>query len=750
MENDFRLALYRDRSCRPALRFLYEAAVQRADYAQIAELAQWIGVLPVASGPSEESHKQSAAIFLTRAAEATAQIGGDPDQVVGLYQAALERTPGFFPTLRGLLHFALLHKHFAVALDCAEKLADEFCDLEQKYLHYMLAGVLAQHMVPDAARARRALRKGLQLLPDRKEAFDRLRVSLAASSMTNTDDARALVDLLKERLARGDINTEEEANIRVELGQLYAGPLKNRAMAKHELGQALRLKPNQPAALFTLGKLHADDGEWQHAIDPLKRYGELETRPSQLLAVHLLLGEVFGDKLQDPHQAISAYTQVVKLQPTNQVALTKLADLFLAQNRSAETLPLLKRLVKYTEDKQRKIGYLHRIAGLAELQGDARGALDALRQAVEVDSTDLSVIRELALYYERTSDSISLRFHLDAAAGRFRAQLVAKPRELSIYQTLLQIFALRKNEQAHFAAGAVLALGGVVPKDMQTRLEKLPPRKEPKREALRDPTLDDALFPPLVSPTIRAMFKLLAEPFAKLYVSDGRKLLALGVDRKEKLPRQGHPIRDLANKIAADLGVPEFDVYLTAATGKNSAGQAVPHYTIESLEPPALILSKSLVDGASEAEQRFLLAGLLKILHSQLHLPLRLSSEDLAVLFGGLIRQQVKDYAPVGFAEKRIEAEATRQRRAFPSKLAPQIAPLALEFHASTPNYEGMADALTLSSHTFGLFYCGSVQAAVSALRRKGPLAEPQIDALLTFAVGREANDLLGLFSGGT
>ena len=96
-------------------------------------------------------------------------------------------------------------------------------------------------------------------------------------------------------------------------------------------------------------------------------------------------------------------------------------------------------------------------------------------------------------------------------------------------------------------------------------------------------------------------------------------------------------------------------------------------YTIEPLEPPALIISSSLLDGASEPERRFLLGGLLKILHSQLHLPMRMSSEDLAVLFGGLVRQQVKDYVPVGFAEKRIEAEAQRQRRAIPSKLNAQM-----------------------------------------------------------------------------
>ena len=748
MENDFRLALYRDQTCRPALRFLHEGAVLRDDQAQLAELSQRVGELSISSGPGEQTAKLGSAIFLTRAAEAAASSGGDPEQVIALYKAALARVPGLYPTLRGLLHHSLLHLRYSVALAAAEQLAETLYDTDERYLHYMLAGVLAQNLVPDVVRSRKALRRGLALQPDREEAFERLRLSYGTTSSTSVEDARALAELIKDRLRRTDLSEARIVGLRVELGQLYAGPLQNRAHAKYELGEALRLQPNQAAALYCLGKLHADDGEWQHAIDPLRRYAQIEKRPTQILAVQLLLGEIFSEQIHDPQQAIAAYTKVVQIQPTNQTALTKLADLFLSQNRPGETLPLLKRLVKYTEDKQRKIGYYHRIAALSELSADSRGALEALRSAVEVDPLDLSAIRELGRYYERTSDVQSLRFHLDAAAGRFRPQLQGKPRDATVHQALLAILTMRRSEQAHLAAGAITAFGGVVPKDLQTQLEKTLARKEPTKTGLRDPALDDVLYPSVVSSSIRTLFKLLAEPLGKLYVSDGRKLQTLGVDRKERLPRSGHPVRDLANKLAADLGVGEFDIYLTAAQSKNEAGQSVPYYTIEPLEPPALIISSVLIDGASEAERRFLLGGLLKILHSQLHLPLRLSSEDLAVLFGGLVRQQVKDYVPIGFTDKRIEAEAVRQRRAIPSKLTSQLVTLSMEFYAAVPNYDGIASALTMSSHFFGLLWCGSVPAAVSALRRKGPSAEAQIDELLRFAFSREADEILRILSG--
>ena len=219
--------------------------------------------------------------------------------------------------------------------------------------------------------------------------------------------------------------------------------------------------------------------------------------------------------------------------------------------------------------------------------------------------------------------------------------------------------------------------------------------------------------------------------------------------RREKLPRSGHPLRDLANRIAADLGVGEFDLYLTAAQARDEEGRPRPLYFIEPLETPGLVLSSSLVDGASEAERRFFLGGLLKLLQSQLVLPLRLLPDDLGVLVGGMVRQFVPDYAPLGFAEKRIVNEASRLKRAIPSKLQPLLLPHAMECAQASLDFDGISEALVLASHFAGLLLCGSLPSAVVALRRKGPDAERQIDDLLRFAISPECADLFRIAAGG-
>ncbi len=194
----------------------------------------------------------------------------------------------------------------------------------------------------------------------------------------------------------------------------------------------------------------------------------------------------------------------------------------------------------------------------------------------------------------------------------------------------------------------------------------------------------------------------------------------------------------------------EFEVYLTAAQGKDDDGKAQPLCTLEPTEPPSLILSNSLVDECNEAERRFLISGLLKLVQSRLILPLRLSPDDLGVLIGGLVRQFVPDYAPFGFAEKRIINEMQRQQRQISRKLHPQILPYAMECASATLDFEGTADALELCAHHAGLVLTGNVPSAVSALRKKGGAAERHVDDLLRFAVSDEFAELRRIATGNT
>ena len=745
LENDFRLALYRDRHCLPALRSLLAAALAKKDPQQVATLSKNAAEQFAAAGDLpgyETGDARSAAVFYLHTAEAKVQAGLSTEEVIESYGAALKLVPDLVPALRGLLHYAILHQEFATVADAAEGLASSLHDPDERYLHYMLAGVVSQELLKDIARARRAFAAGLRLQPNRDEAFERLRVSYN-SHPSAAGNAKALADLLSERLQNSDDPPAQKSNLRLELAQLLLGPLADRPRARAELELAVAATPDHPAVLYTLGKLLTDDREWARAAELLERYSKSEQRPAQLVAVHLLLADMYQEHLADTGRAIIHYTRVLQLQPQNLLALSKVADLFLAQQKLQGVLPILRRLVKYTDDKGKRIAYYHRIAALSEQEKDTRGALEALRQAVDCDPMHLPAIGELAKFYSRQSDLSSMRIHLDRAASRFRPILRERPRDAVALNALLQIFIWRgQTDSAQVTANLLQTLGHSLPPEVQAQVDKLPPRKEPSKNGLIDSSIDDVLFPARVAPGFRALFRLLAEPLHKLYAGDSKKLAALGVDRRERLPRSGHPVRDLANKLAAGFSIEDFDVYITAAQRIEEDGKKVPLCTLEALDHPTLILSHSLIDGTSEAERRFLLGGLLKVVQSQLVLPLCLNAYQLGAVIGGLVRLYVPSYTPIGYAEKQIANEAARIKRAIPSKLQGQLLPHAMECSAAALDFEGISELITLASHHAGLALTGDIGSAMSMLRKKGAGSERYVDDMLRFAVSEEFAEL--------
>jgi len=122
IENDYRLALFRDRHCRPALRTLLDAALRRGELGHVAELSVAMAQLSNTQLEllGEPSEAQSAAVFYVRAAEAMAQLGRSDEEVVATYRSALKKYPGHLPALRGLLHYAVVCKDFAAVADSAQ------------------------------------------------------------------------------------------------------------------------------------------------------------------------------------------------------------------------------------------------------------------------------------------------------------------------------------------------------------------------------------------------------------------------------------------------------------------------------------------------------------------------------------------------------------------------------------------------------------------------------------------------------
>jgi tetratricopeptide (TPR) repeat protein len=716
IDNDHRLALQREPHHRTALRYSLARARLAGDLNQFAELSARL-----ADSVGEDG--RTAAICLTRAGEALVELERG-DDAKARFVAALGKAGLHLPALVGLGHLSLGRADWKSAIEAMEEEGQALRDPAGRADAYLVAGAIAQDHLNDLPRALGDLRQSLSVDARRRETFTRLERVLVT-----LDDPGALSRLYAERL-QVETDGARLIDLHLKQAQLYRDRLGDRDRARSELRSVLSQDAAHNVALQMLGDLHYEDQQWAEAADALIRRARVEkTRPG-LKDIFYKLGLIYSQHTPDPKRAIASFQRVLKADPDDVSALEHLSNIFLKEWDWRGALETTQRLADLETDKPKKVQHLHRVAKVYE-EGfkDARHALEALRIALDLDPMYLPSIGELAKFFDRQSDVQSMRVHLDRTAARVRQLLDRDPFDANAFKALVKIFTWRRAPDRASMAAGVLDWLGAADADEKAVLGKLTGRDGYPGSALADPTLDDALFDSRIPGGFRHLFRLLDESLGKVYRGDIKRL---GLSRGDKLPNKGHAVRDLANRIAADLGVREFDLYVTAAMPNA--------LLIEVTEPVSIVLGSKLVEGAHETECRFFLGRALKMTQAHMVLPMRLSAEDLGVLVAALVRQFVPDFKARNIDEKRVAAEGARIAKIIPKKMQSELLPFALECASETLDLLALAPALVESANRAGLITTGVVGPALSALKRLGD--DAQLRALLRYCVSDEFGEL--------
>jgi tetratricopeptide (TPR) repeat protein len=716
VDNDHRLALEREPHHRSALRHALARARQTGDLGQFAELAARL-----ADSVGEDG--RTAAICLTRAGEALVKLERFAE-AKERFAAALGRAGLHLPALLGQRHVGLLHSDWPAVVDALEQEGQALKDSSLRADTYLVSGSIAMDHLNQLPRALGDLRQSLAVDGRRRETFLRLERVLK-----ELDDPGALTRLYAERLA---VETDGTKLIDLHLrqAQLYRDRLGDRERARTELKSVLEQDPAHLEALEMLGNLHYDDAQWNEAAEVLIRRARIEkTRPA-MKDIFYKLGLIYSQHTPDPKRAIASFQRVLKADPEDRSALEHLSNIFLKEWDWRGALETTQRLADLEQDKPKKVTHLHRMAKIFE-EGfkDARNALQALRTALELDPMYLPSIGELAKFFDRQSDVQSMRVHLDRTIARVRQILERDPYDANAYKSLVKIFTWRRAPDRAAMAAGVLEWLGTLDAEEQGVLQKLQGRDGYPGSALGDPTLDEVLFDARIPAGFRHLFRLLEDSLRKLYGGDVKRL---GIGRGDKAPAKGHGVRDLANRIAADLGVRDFDLYLTPTLPNG--------LLLEFTEPVSIVVGSKLVEGAHEIEVRFFLGRALKMAQAHMTLPMRLSPEDLGVLTAAIVRQFVPDFKVPNLDDKRVQAEAARVAKVIPKKMHAELLPFALECASESLDLLTIAPALVETANRAGLITIGAAGPALTALKRLGD--EAQLRALLRFSVSDELGEL--------
>jgi tetratricopeptide (TPR) repeat protein len=714
IDNDYRRALYRDAHCRPALRQLLGLARERRDHALLAELLGRI--------VDEETHPGSAAGFGTRMGEALEALGKN-DLALARYRAAAESVR-HVPALRALAQLALRERAYAEAVWAFETAGQVLRDAQERARCYLAAGVLAEEELNDREHAIPAYRRVLESVPGQRDALERLQGALAHSG-----DWQTAARVLTERLGK-ESDPAEIARLHFELAVLQRDHLSRRDLALQHLNEVLARDPAHLGALGALASLYYEEGRWAEAADIFIRHGRIEKDPAVLKDVFFKLGLIYDERLPDAKRAMVCFTRVLQYDAENQVALERLSQLATKEGEWRGALAATARLVEIETEPAKRITYLHRIATIQE-EGlkDVRAAHEALRRAVEMDPHQLSAIGELARFYERQGDLTSGRVHLDRSAQAMRQLVRQTPEDPEPYHALFRIFNWKRSFDQTFMVASLLKAMNKADTEEETFFNRFASKDGYPGQALADRSLDDTMFVSRIPPGFRHLFRLLDETLQRAYRTDVKRL---GVNRQERLPTKGPLARDVANRVAADLGIKDFDVYVTAASPRL--------LTVELTDPIALVFGQEVVAGLGTEELRFCVGRCLKMVQSHMAVPLRLSGEELGVLMGGIVRQFIPEFLPRGFDAAAVAAEAARLAKVIPRKLHQELLPFALECADPGLDFRALANDLIHTANRAGVLCAGNGAHSLAVLRRLKD--EGQVHELLRFVVSDEFAEL--------
>ena len=513
VDNDYRLALFKDRRSRPALRHVYARARAAHDLPQMADMA---AALAEAVGDDA----RTASVMLTRAAEALVESAGPPsadpaaegrrvwDDARTRYQQALERSPAHVPALVGLVDFALATGDFSLAAQTAERAGQALRDPAARSRYWLIAGSLAQNKLDERPRAVEDLRQALSADPRSNEAFSRLEHLLRELS-----DFNALAQLYQDRL-KVETDGGRLMALHLLLARIFRDELKDRDRARAELKSVLSQDPQHPEALQALADLQFEDKQWAEAAETLIRRARAEKSRTALKDIFFKLGIIYSEHLPDPEARRALPSRAcLQVTPDDLVALEQLSNLHLKEWEWKGALQATMRLAELERDKHRRVTHLHRVAKIYE-EGfkDARHALDALRRALELDPMWMPSIGELAKFFDRQSDVQSMRVHLDRTTARVRQLLDHNPLRRGRVSLAVQgvLCGGARPIGAAIAAGVLDWLGAAEPEE-KTQLVKLTGRDNYPGSSLADPTLDETLFDARVPAGFRNLFRLLDE-----------------------------------------------------------------------------------------------------------------------------------------------------------------------------------------------------------------------------------------------
>jgi cellulose synthase operon protein C len=625
------------------------------------------------------------ATLLLRGAEAAARLE-QLEQAQLLLERALALVPDHQVVLTTLAEVLEARGDFRAAARALESLAEASAVDAHRVSAWHQAGVLWQDKGGDPERACAALEKAVALELANDDAVLRLQGLYVASG-----EREKLAALLERRLSR-TTDPEERVALEVARGRALAD-VGERAQAKAALAAALDADPDHVEALSAFAELCVAEGDWSAAEHAYIRLVRHLPEPSRQAQIYRQLGELYDTSLPNPERAELAYREVLKREPEDEGAVSRLIQALGRRGMGERAVELSADfLARATTPEAKRQRTLSLALVIEQLGGDRKKAEALLEKTRKESPLDHSVLRALVELHLRAGEQRAATVLLDRAAADARRALATGRFDPALFEMLAAVAELRgTHDAASLATATLMALSG----------EDVP--VQALGQAAGDIRLDEQLAPDLITPALRALLKKAGEVLDAAYPVDLRAIKA------SPLPAASQAFVAFVQNVAQSFGLFGLEVLTSPALG--------PVCLPVSTSPPIIVFGQALLDHTDDAARFFLLMRSLKILQGRAASLSRTPPIELPAVVSAFLSLFANNWAPQGVDAKKLADARARIEQVLRGRLDDDVPVLVLEVIGSLGNrVSQLGTAIHQWGDRTGLLAVGSPNAALRGL----------------------------------
>lgn len=660
---------------------------------------------------SQSDADLDAATLYLRAAETAARLG-DREEARRLLERAIERVPEHLVALTTRADVLETSGDSLAAASALEAVAQASAVERHQLEAWYQAGVLWLDRAGDPERGALALEHAATLDVTHADVFERLR-----QLYIDQNERGKLASLLEARLSRTTDPTERVA-LEVTRAQALA-EIGDRGAARAALAAALDANPDHVDALAAFAELCSVEQEWPDAEQAWIRLARHTQDREKQAEIYRKLGAIYEHHIPTPDRAELSYRELLKRVPDDIGARERLVQVYAARGDAERALAVQEELVKLADTPDASRDRSLELAQVYEqVAGDKRKAEAILERARKAAPTDALVLRALAAFYTRTGETRALTVLLDRTANDARRALSTGRFDPAFFEALSSVADLRGDTDAALVAAATLhAIQGGEPLAVRGG-----------GAAAGQPRLDDFLAPDLLTLPLRAFLQKTGSALDGAYPLDTRAM------RAQPVPQEAQAFRSQILQLATSFGIHNIDVLIAPGLGMT--------VTPVSTNPPQIVISKELLDGADQAVLYFLVFRALKLIQANACALSRTAPIDLWPVLAALLSLFAENWQPQGADPKRFAVAQQRLRASLPRNLDDDVPVLALEVIGSIGN---RASQLAASLHEWGsrtgLLAVGDPRAALRAIGG-GELPDDDAERAKWVTRNTEARDL--------